>query len=237
MGDAAVNEFGMPVRLERGNYDRIMAKRLQRKCGSRNLAEVLKVAIHWRHLASVHHVAARYEGTTSAHPKAMSLVAEDEEFHNTLRHLSREDAIVAGKELLQQRCAFLGLRQHDMVDDGNCQFRAISQELFGSQKYHEVVRAQVLSYLKQHKADFAEFFADEEWSEYLETMAKPRTWGDEMSLRAAAEAFAVTIHVLTSSEENWLLEYSPKADSDKGAREVFLTYVAPIHYNSVEALR
>ena len=54
--------------------------------------------------------------------------------------VSREDLINAGKKLLEQRLSFLKLGLVEMDDDGNCQFRAFSNELFGTQRHHAEVR-------------------------------------------------------------------------------------------------
>ena len=78
-------------------------------------------------------------------------------------------------------------------------------------------------------------------------MAQPRCWGDELTLRAAAEAYGVTVHVVTTEKEHWLLHYNdddapPPGPAPDGAaasaaaaarREAFLAYVSPIHYNVV----
>lgn len=45
----------------------------------------------------------------------------------------REAAIIAGMRLLGERLSFAGLEQETMGDDGNCQFRALAHQLFGSQ--------------------------------------------------------------------------------------------------------
>ena len=62
---------------------------------------------------------------------------------------------------------------------------------------------------------------------------------DELTLRAAAEAFSVTIHVVTTEHDNWLLRYdSQEGGGDAGdfQRRLFLCYVSPIHYNVVAPL-
>jgi len=222
--------------LARLDFDHIMAQRLARHSNGSTLSEVLKVAAHWHHRASAHHVAAKHH-TSTAVAAVPSPAHMEAQLKHTLDHLSREDAIVAGKELLRERCKFLGLRPLEMEDDGNCQFRAISQELFGTQAFHSGVREQAVSHLRRNPGDFPSFFEEGGWEDYLQKMTVVRTWGDEMTLRACAEAFGVRVHVVSSTEENWHLVYEPEGGVGPAARQLFLTYVSPIHYNSVAPLR
>lgn len=39
------------------------------------------------------------------------------------------------------------------------------------------------------------------------------------------------MHVVTSTEDNWYLTYEP--EQRKCPKQVFISYIAPIHYNSV----
>ena len=91
------------------------------------------------------------------------------------------------------------------------------------------------------------------WRRYLRRMAKARTWGDEITLRAIADAYDVKIHLVTSAREHWLLRYGgddaaardARGAGDAGGatgddappaarrRELFLSYISPIHYNAV----
>jgi hypothetical protein len=41
-------------------------------------------------------------------------------------------------------------------------------------------------------------------------MARNRTWGDELTLRAIVEAYSCEAHVVTSEPANWYLAYSPE---------------------------
>lgn len=230
-GWSSADTPGPPRILPRGEYDGATAERLARQYNSRHLAQVFKAASHWRHLAKDHHGAG---GEPKASPAPPLLVAPSRPPNASP---SREQQIEDGKALLEQRCAFLGLREVEMEDDGNCQFRAISQELFGTQRHHEHVRAAVVSYLRTHPGEYSPLFAPGEWQSYLADMANPRTWGDELTLRAAADTFEVLVHLVTSSDSNWYLVYHPSATPNADARQLFLAYVAPIHYNTVEAAR
>lgn len=200
------NPAHAPTIQPRKDYDRAIAARIQEQCGGE-----LKVAAARPHL---HQVGPSFD---------WAVVPE-----------SREDRIAMGKELLHRRCAALGMRQVEMSDDGNCQFRALSQELFGTQQFHTLVRAEVSSYLSRREDSYRQFFPTGEWEKYLSDMGNLRTWGDELTLRAAADAFKVRIHLITSSDQMWYLVYDPVEGVSE--RELFITYVAPIHYNTMEPI-
>ena len=156
---------------------------------------------------------------------------------------SREEAIQDGLKLLQQRAAATKVKVIHMEDDGNCQFRALATELYGDQKFHGTVRKTVCDRLASHAMEYSFYIGDDaEWQQYLAKMATPRTWGDELTLRAACDAYGVVVHVVTTEHDNWLLHYSPDAVAvtdgtpPAGTRECFLAYVSPIHYNVIEPL-
>lgn len=212
--------------LARPQYDRAIAARFQHKFGGRQLAQIMKVASLWKAHAQAH-------GSESP-PFWVSPSAREREINHQLSRLSSEARVREGKELLRQRCAFFGLKQVEMKDDGNCQFRAVSQELFGTQEHHALVRAEAVAHMVRRGAEFRGLFADGEWEAYVAKMALSGEWGDELTLRATADAFEVKIHVVTSTEQNWYLAYEPDSPGHACGREVFMTYIAPIHYNTLE---
>ncbi|KAL6756630.1 hypothetical protein V8C86DRAFT_2644201 [Haematococcus lacustris] len=117
-----------------------------------------------------------------------------------------------------------------MAGDGNCQFRTISFELFATQDMHLHVRRVVMEHIKSHHAEY-ECFLGEDMDAYITCMSRGGTWGDELTLRAACDAFGVLTHVVTSDAQNWYLKYQPA--NLKSDKEMFLTYIAPIHYNAI----
>lgn len=90
--------------------------------------------------------------------------------------------------------------------------------------------------------EFAPFFPGDAFSEYCASMRMPGTWGDELTLRAAADLLKAKVYVITSEPENWLLQYDPpepdpaskKAPAGSAERCLFVTYISPIHYNTIE---
>lgn len=169
----------------------------------------------------------------------------------------------AHQSLLEQRLAFLGLRSVCIRGDGNCLFRSCSYNLYGSEEYHRYVRLHATQHMRSgaYRKDYAIFFEGEsEFDTYLKNMQRPGTWGDELCVRAIADSFECTIHIITSTDSNWYLRYDPQISSQgfqgeeqdeeddaehagqsaavalmqpvKAVRHIFLTYISPIHYNA-----
>jgi len=157
-----------------------------------------------------------------------------------------------GAGLLLERLHSLGMASVEMEGDGNCQFRALADQLFGSQEYHAVVRALAIAHMRSQSDFFSMFYeSPSEFNAYLKDMARNRTWGEELTLRASVEAFGCKAHVITSEGANWYLVYTPETPPDeqvlakacakyrlkppKQNKEVFINYISPIHYNAIEA--
>ena len=62
-------------------------------------------------------------------------------------------------------------------------------------------------------------------------MARDRRWGDELTLRAASDSYGIVINLVTSEQQHWFLRYEPEQTTVQ--REIFLTYIAPVHYNAI----
>jgi hypothetical protein len=139
-----------------------------------------------------------------------------------------------GKLLLEQRLTFRRLQSVSTQADGNCQFRALSSELFGSDEHHLKVRTVAVAWLAEHGATYSGFVGDEaEWWDYLGRMREAGEWGDELTLRAVSDAYGVVIHVVTSERDHFNIVYEPQ-EAKPPHRHAFLAYVAPVHYNSVQ---
>lgn len=134
--------------------------------------------------------------------------------------------------ILKQRLNLHGLDMISIAADGNCMFRSTAQQLFGSESHHAFVRARAVEYMQSHAALFSAFCVDAaDFKRYLNKMARDRTWGDELTLRAICDTFGTTVHVATSlQQQHWYLKYVP--DVVKTPKHVFLAYVAPVHYNA-----
>ena len=63
-----------------------------------------------------------------------------------------------GVHLLEKRLNVMDLKTEQMGDDGNCQFRALSFNLFGSQEHHQLVRDTCVAHIMSKEDDYGIFF-------------------------------------------------------------------------------
>lgn len=225
--------------LPRISYDATMSKRLSRKSSPFKITEkgVCRDLFNWTSEMAHKHVITRRLTRKCNSQVALPRIEmpdNDQSGEDFLpeKNPSTEDTILHGDQLLKQRLQQLSLAVQEMEDDGNCQFRAMSTELYGTQDRHQEVRNIAVAHMKKRPDEFSVFFEAEEFDQYLRGMAEPRTWGDELTLRAITDALCVKIHVITTTEENWYLHYDPD-DGREPVRQLFLTYLSPIHYNTL----
>lgn len=105
------------------------------------------------------------------------------------------------------------------------QFCALSDQLYRSPSHHKVVREQVCKHLKKNPEDFREF-VPEDFDTYCYHMSRKGTWGDHVTLKAAADCFGVNIWLLTSYPDAAVLEIQGKAK--KTDRILYLSFWAEV---------
>lgn len=131
-------------------------------------------------------------------------------------HLSLQLQVQPEKQRLEENMKQLGFvlcttdgGQRGVPGDGNCQFYSLSWKLHGSISKADSLRGSIVEHLKGPAGeDVSAFYAPEHecqpqtFKDYLDVMSRDRTWGDQITLQAAADIFNVRIHVLTSSRYN-----------------------------------
>ncbi|CAD5164074.1 unnamed protein product [Musa acuminata subsp. malaccensis] len=135
------------------------------------------------------------------------------------------------------------LRLYDLVDlkvqgDGNCQFRALADQLYRSPEHHKFVRQQVVDQLRSHP-EIYDGYVPMSYDDYLKKMSKNGEWGDHVTLQAAADSvqfhhllqYGVKIFILTSFKDTCYIEILPSVEKSK--RVICLSFWAEVHYNSI----
>ncbi|KAL9398102.1 hypothetical protein Peur_007063 [Populus x canadensis] len=135
-------------------------------------------------------------------------------------------------ERLSERLATYGLEELQIEGDGNCQFRALADQLFRSPDYHKHVRKKIVKQLKHFRKSY-EGYVPMKYRSYVKKMKKPGEWGDHLTLQAAADQFGAKICLVTSFRDTCYIEIMPKDKSP--TRELWLSFWSEVHYNSLYA--
>ena len=106
-------------------------------------------------------------------------------------------------------------RQIDYIrGDGNCFFRALSKDIYGSEDFHNDIRQAVVDLMEKYANEFKLFlFSELDIHAHIKEMRKPSTWASTMEIYAAATLLQRDIYILspdhTGALYNWLL-FSPR---------------------------
>ncbi|KAJ6329257.1 hypothetical protein OIU77_010853 [Salix suchowensis] len=118
------------------------------------------------------------------------------------------DASLDHQRLLQ-RLNVYGLCEVKVSGDGNCQFRALSEQMFKSPEYHKHVRKDIVKQLKDYRLLY-EGHVPMRYKHYCKKMARSGEWGDHVTLQAAADKFTAKICLLTSFRDTCFIEITPQ---------------------------
>ena len=132
--------------------------------------------------------------------KAAKRARQDQgpEQSNEPPHVSPEQPF---RERLRERLRERGMVETRIEADGNCQFRALADQLFdGDQERYAECRAAAINQLRSEPDRYREFIT-EDWETYVSRMENDREWGDNITLQAAADHYKVTAHVYSHDPE------------------------------------
>lgn len=132
---------------------------------------------------------------------------------------------------LQARLRVYGMREKTVSGDGNCQFRALADQLYRDPGRHAQVRAAVIGQLRRDPEAYS-VFVTEPYEAYVSRMAANGTWGDHLTLQAAADVYACRICLLTSYKDSFVVDITPRAGGDP-KQTLWLSFFAEVHYNSI----
>ncbi|XP_065869456.1 OVARIAN TUMOR DOMAIN-containing deubiquitinating enzyme 12 [Euphorbia lathyris] len=135
---------------------------------------------------------------------------------------------------LIQRLNVYGLCEVKVSGDGNCQFRALSDQMYKSPEYHKHIRKDIVKQLKDNRS-FYESYVPMKYKRYYKKMSKSGEWGDHVTLQAAADKFAAKICLLTSFRDTCFIEIMPLYQTPKC--ELWLSFWSEVHYNSLYEIR
>lgn len=115
----------------------------------------------------------------------------------------------------------------DQDMDGNCLFRSVSHQVYGTERHHAVVREKCMDYI-EHQGYFFESFVDEPFDMYVARLRLVGEWGGDLEIQAMAEIYNRPIEI-------YAYQLTPKRiyAQHLSNEAIRLSYHFRSHYNSV----
>ena len=123
-----------------------------------------------------------------------------------------------------------GFRINRMQEDGNCLFRAISDQIYGDPGMHQEVRKLCMDYLLAERSHFSQFVT-QDFDNYVERKRHDRIFGNNLEMQAIAELFNRPIEVYRDSPHPMKIFHDGYTECD--STPLRLSYHRGNHYNSV----
>lgn len=104
---------------------------------------------------------------------------------------------VANTAELTAQLRSLGLYAAPTLGDGNCLFRALSDQIYGTPNQHLSLRVEVCEFMASHKDRFEAFVDDDQGLDrHLSAMRSNGTYGGHLELTAFAQLKVVNVKVV-----------------------------------------
>ena len=90
---------------------------------------------------------------------------------------------------------------YNMLPDGNCMFRALSHQLFGTVEHHLELRQTLLSVIQNNYATYEPYWIEHtphgivKFKDHMKSLANPGSWGTHVELQATSDCFNVTVFI------------------------------------------
>ncbi|KAK1287613.1 hypothetical protein QJS10_CPB19g00431 [Acorus calamus] len=116
-----------------------------------------------------------------------------------------------------------------MVEDGNCLFRAVADQVYGDPEAYDLARQMCIDYMERERDHFSQFIT-EGFTSYCKRKRRDKVYGNNMEIQAFAEMYNRPIHIYSYSTEPINI-FHGSYNSD--IPPIRLSYHHGNHYNSL----
>ncbi|KAK4409095.1 OVARIAN TUMOR DOMAIN-containing deubiquitinating enzyme 6 [Sesamum angolense] len=122
-----------------------------------------------------------------------------------------------------------GLEVRKMLEDGNCLFRAVADQVYGDSELYDLVRQMCIDYMERERDHFSQFIT-EGFTSYCKRKRRDKVYGNNMEIQALSEMYNRPIHIYSySTEPINIFHGSYNTDTPP----IRLSYHHGNHYNSL----
>ncbi|KAF9676344.1 hypothetical protein SADUNF_Sadunf09G0128900 [Salix dunnii] len=122
-----------------------------------------------------------------------------------------------------------GLEVKKMLEDGNCLFRAVADQVYGDSEMYDVARQMCIDYMVTERDHFSQFIT-EGYTSYCKRKRRDKVYGNNVEIQALSEMYNRPIHIYSySTEPINIFHGSYNTDTPP----IRLSYHHGNHYNSL----
>ncbi|KAG1369715.1 OTU domain-containing protein 5-B [Cocos nucifera] len=122
-----------------------------------------------------------------------------------------------------------GFEVKKMLEDGNCLFRAVADQVYGDPEAYDMARQMCIDYMEKERDHFSQFIT-EGFTSYCKRKRRDKVYGNNVEIQAFAEMYNRPIHIYSySTEPINIFQGSYNTD----VPPIQLSYHHGNHYNSL----
>ncbi|ONK71313.1 uncharacterized protein A4U43_C04F7180 [Asparagus officinalis] len=122
-----------------------------------------------------------------------------------------------------------GLEVKRMLEDGNCLFRAVADQVYGDPEAYDMARQMCIDYMERERDHFSQFIT-EGFTSYCKRKRRDKVYGNNVEIQAFCEMYNRPIHIYCySTEPINIFQGSYNTDTPP----IRLSYHHGNHYNSL----
>lgn len=122
-----------------------------------------------------------------------------------------------------------GLEVKKMVEDGNCLFRAVADQVYGDPEAYDLARQMCFDYMERERDHFSQFIT-EGFTAYCKRKRRDKVYGNNLEIQAFSEMYNRPIHIYCYSTEPINIFHG---SYDTDTPPIRLSYHHGNHYNSL----
>ncbi|KAK4763377.1 hypothetical protein SAY86_009145 [Trapa natans] len=122
-----------------------------------------------------------------------------------------------------------GLEVKKMLEDGNCLFRAVADQVYGDSEVYDDVRQMCIDYMERERDHFSQFIT-EGFMSYCKRKRRDKVYGNNVEIQAMSEMYNRPIHIYSYSTEP-INTFQGNYNTD--TPPIRLSYHHGNHYNSL----
>lgn len=138
---------------------------------------------------------------------------------------------------LSERLSCISLMPYDVGGSGDCFFKSVSHQLYGTPELHFEIRMAGINHLNNHPEIYIESFSDNSWEDYIQQMSTPGTWCDNLIIQAVANARNCVVHITESDINKPHGTIITPILHEGRSNTIFIGYINELQYVSTIPLR